>query len=629
MNRFIPDEIIDTIRTRADIIDVVQSYVPQLKRSGQNWKACCPFHKEKTPSFMVNPSSQSFHCFGCGKGGDAFRFVMDIENLDFPNAAYLLARKYNVIIPESETRRYDGKTDSERSTVNHNRRERVFILHEKLAQWYAQNLKDNPTSQVAEYFATRKIPQEFTSKFMIGASPDSWDATMNWALRSGFTIDEIKDAGIVVEKDESQGRFYDRFRNRLMFPIWNEQGRIVAFSARTVEKEPQGGKYVNSPETPIFKKSRTLYGLHFARQEISKKGYTVLCEGQLDTIAMHRAGCSNAVAPQGTAFTQEQAQILRRYSENLYLALDADSAGTEAIFKVAAIAIPMSFNLKVVVFPGGKDPDELLKTAGAEAVSKSVEDARDFFEFTLDKAMRKFDVASPTGKAKAAENVLSYIALIDNRVLQDSYCEWLAEKLGSNLSAITAELGRATSKLRSVNQSQNRHQDEPAAPRIIEFKEVPESVKNPLLKKALSGLLEVIIRNGVCAEAAKNEITHDMLDTGPLASAVETVIQAKINGEWEHSAAMITQNILSDPDKPCPELSAILAKEPSAQSQTILLKTASDCIKVIKTMHLRRQIESIRIQFAGMEPGPERDDLVRQMSELTRSISKLSSTLKA
>lgn len=313
MPRFIPDDTLDQIRMRADIVELVQSYVPTLKRAGTAWKACCPFHQEKTPSFTVNPQHQTYKCFGCGKGGNVFTFVMEMEKLDFPNAAEFLARKYGVIIPDPEPYQRGPRGmafKKDKPEADYNLRERLYLLHEKLAAWYAQNLADGTSAPaVSEYFKTRQIPVDFTNRFLIGASPDSWDATINFAHKNGFTDEELRLSGVVSEKEENSAHIYDRFRNRLMFPIWNEQGRVVAFSARSVEKDPKGWKYVNSPESPVFKKSRTLYALHFARSPIAEKKYAILCEGQLDVIAMHRAGCDNAVAAQGTAFGIEHAQI--------------------------------------------------------------------------------------------------------------------------------------------------------------------------------------------------------------------------------------------------------------------------------------------------------------------------------
>ena len=424
MPRFIPDDVLDQIRLRADIVEVIQSYVPTLKRAGANsWKACCPFHQEKTPSFTVNPARQSYKCFGCGKGGNVFTFVMEMEKLDFPNSAELLARKYGVVIPEQEypvrgrggvAKKNGGKDESD-----YNLRERLYSLHELLAGWYADNLSKGQVPEVCRYFSTRGISAEFQHRFMIGASPDAWSSAIDHAHKNGYTDEELRLSGIVSTKEENSNHIYDRFRNRLMFPIWNEQGRIVAFSARSVEKDPKGWKYVNSPESPVFKKSRTLYGLHFARTAIAEKKYALLCEGQLDVIAMHRAGCDNAVAAQGTAFGAEHAAILKRYTTEIRLALDNDKAGKKAVFADAEILLPLGFALRVVTWPDAKDADEVLKAQGAETIQRAVAESVDFFEFALRDAEERFDSSSPAGKARVAEDVLQKIQLLDSAATRE------------------------------------------------------------------------------------------------------------------------------------------------------------------------------------------------------------------
>ena len=402
MGGLIPEDIIDEISNRADIVEVVQKYVP-LQRAGSRWKACCPFHQEKTPSFVVNPASNSCHCFGCGKGGSVFKFIMEMENLSFPEAARMLARWYNVMIPEPERITF---RNGEKATTkeNYNIRERLYLLHEKLASWYMGNLKNARNAKVNSYFAARNMREESAKQFMIGASLDEWDGMMKWAEQEKFTLDELKLAHLVSESSKTPGKYFDFFRNRLMFPIWDEQGRVVGFSARQIDPAQGGGKYVNSMESPIFKKSKLLYGLNFARKSIGEKKYAVICEGQMDVIAMHTAGVTNAIAPQGTAFGEDQAKIIKRcfFDGNMQitLATDADSAGIKAAIRDAEILLPMGANLKVAAFPGGKDPDELLKNSGAQAVVDAVENARDFFEFLYDSFTGSIPPSTPAEKAQ-------------------------------------------------------------------------------------------------------------------------------------------------------------------------------------------------------------------------------------
>ena len=624
MGRYIPDQIIDEIAARADIVDVVQSYIPSLQHAGSRWKACCPFHQEKTPSFIVNPTSNTFHCFGCGKGGNVFTFVMMIENLQFPDAAQMLARKYNVIIPEPE-HRHSGKKDKEAAEAAYNLRERVFLLHEKLAAWYRANLVNGSAAKAAEYFKTRRMDPVFAERFMIGAAPDLWDGMIQWAKREGFTIEEMKEARLVSESRQTPGKFFDFFRNRLIFPIWNEQGRVVGFSARQIDPEQGGGKYVNSSESVIFKKSRILYGLNFARQEIAKKGFAVICEGQMDVIAMHSAGCANAVAAQGTAFGNEQAMILHRYTENITLALDSDSAGVNAILKDAAILLPLGFTLKVTRFPGGKDPDELLKNAGAEAVRKAVEDAEDFFAFLLARESENQDLAQPAVKTRIAEKLLKFIMLPESEVARDSYIQWLAAKLGLEAKAMLAEVRRISAKEARKNRFQHgaHERRKPEAESTAPPPDtLPESVANPLLAKALAELLEVILSDSDAADFVKAELPPEMLDNGPFAVAVETVIQSRMNDEWEDAPAVIARRLIGC-EFDCGPLSAVLAAEPRKHSRSYCAKTAGDCLKRIRILFVEKQLRELKKNFAATPPGAERNELLKKTVELTRALNAL------
>lgn len=616
----IPEEIIDEIAARSDLVDIVLGYVPNLKQAGSRWKGCCPFHQEKTPSFIVNPDSNTFHCFGCGVGGNVFKFVMMIENLDFPSAVQTLARKYNVTIPEPDPYRGGGKYAAS-GNENYNLRERLFLLHEKLAAWYAAWLKNNPDSKAAAYFRSREMDPAFALRFQIGAAPDSWDAAMSWALHEGFTLDELKAAHLVSESQKVQGNFFDFFRNRLIFPIWNEQGRVVGFSARQIDKEQGGGKYVNSVESPIFKKGRILYGLNFARPDIPKKGSVILCEGQMDVIAMHTAGCTNAVAPQGTAFGDDQAAILRRYTDTVLLATDADSAGFKAVLKDAAILLPRGFHLKVVSFPGGKDPDELLHKSGPEAVREAVDQAADFFEFLFRRAASEQDSSTPDGKVRIAEQLLQYIRLLESEVARDSYLNWLAEKLGLTPDALETELKHLEVRQRHTPLREHRRTENHAEQTSKPAGPLPDSMTDPKLKIALTELLRTLLNHRECADRIAQELLPDYLDDGPVPQAIITLIQAHLNNEWEQGPAEITRQLTS-----CPldgsAVYAILSEETAPQSEDIAEKIVQDCLKSIRRLHLQKQIAELRKLLAGVPQGEERQSLLHEFMNLTTQLTK-------
>ena len=617
---FIPEEVIDQIAARADLVEIVLKYVPNLKQAGSRWKGCCPFHQEKTPSFIVNPDSNTYHCFGCGAGGNVFKFIMAIENLDFPGAAQMLARQYNVLIPEPEPYRGGRKNDASEKS-DYNLRERLYLLHEKLAAWYASWLKNNPDSKAAAYFRSREIDPVFAQRFQIGAAPDSWDAALQWARQNGFTLEELQAAHLVSESKNNAGNFFDFFRNRLIFPIWNEQGRVVGFSARQIEKEQGGGKYVNSVESPIFKKGRILYGLNFARPDIPKKGSVILCEGQMDVIAMHTAGCTNAVAPQGTAFGDDQAAILHRYTDTVLLATDSDSAGMKAILKDASILLPRGFHLKVVTFPGGKDPDELLHNSGPEAVRKAVEDAADFFEFLFRHASEQHDPNSPDGKVRIAGTLLQYIRLLDNEVARDSYLHWLAGRLGISAENLQIEMKKTESRQVRQPVRQERPQESSEADKPAQGP-LPLSMTDPKLKIVLRELLRHLLHNQACVEKAARELPPDDLDEGPVAMAVTIIVQAHLNGNWAHGAAEITRSLAACP-LDCSEVFTLLTEEVNPpKSDEIPLRIVEDCMQSIHVIHLKQQIGEIRRELNRLPPGEERTGLVGEFMNLTRELAE-------
>ena len=616
----IPEEVIDQIAARADLVEIVLGYVPNLKQAGSRWKGCCPFHQEKTPSFIVNPDSNTYHCFGCGAGGNVFKFVMAIENLDFPSAAQMLARKYNVLIPEPEPYHGGRKNDASEKS-DYNLRERLYQLHEKLAAWYASWLKNNPDSKAAAYFRSRNIDPVFAQRFQIGAAPDSWDAALQWARQNGFTLEELQAAHLVSESKNTAGRFFDFFRNRLIFPIWNEQGRVVGFSARQIEKEQGGGKYVNSVESPIFKKGRILYGLNFARPEIPKKGSVILCEGQMDVIAMHSAGCTNAVAPQGTAFGEDQASVLHRYTDTILLATDSDSAGMKAILKDASILLPHGFHLKVVSFPGGKDPDELLHNSGPEAVRQAVEDAADFFEFLFRHVSGQYDLNSPDGKVRIAGALLQYIRLLDNEVARDSYLNWLAGRLGISAENLQIELKKTESRQPRQTIRMERPQESAEADKTTQGP-LPLSMTDPKLKIVLSELLRYLLHNQACVEKAARELAPDDLDEGPVALAITIIVQAHLNGNWDHGAAEITRALAACP-MDCSEVFTLLTEEfDTPDSDEIPLRIVEDCMHSIHMIHLKQQIGEIRRELSSLPPGEDRSGLLSEFMDLTRELAE-------
>ncbi len=416
-------QFIDNIRNAADIVEVVESYNIELKRSGAGLKACCPFHNEKTPSFNINPARQSYKCYGCGEGGDAIAFVMKMDAMSFREATEMLANRYNIPIPQFR------KTQSDEET---RRREAQFSAMETATQFFCNHLT-NPKIQAArpalQYLQQRGTTKEVAHQFRIGLSPDNWSGLLDFATQHNHSIETLLKVGLIQERSRGEG-YRDRFVGRLMFPIWDAQGRVVAFGGRAMEAGAEP-KYLNSPETPLYKKSQTLYAFHFARKEINRRREAIMVEGYFDAIALHQYGFQNAVASCGTALTDEQGKLLRRLCDNVLFLYDADAAGQKAMARGCEILMSHDFGIRVATLPEGEDPDSFLVKNGATAFENYIkEKARDFFNFLVDHYRAQEDDASIHGRIRVVEALASIIAKVPNVIARNEYMRRLASQLG-------------------------------------------------------------------------------------------------------------------------------------------------------------------------------------------------------
>lgn len=421
--------VLDDIRFRCDIVDVIDSYIT-LPKKGTVVKALCPFHKEKSPSFTINRQRQIFHCFGCGAGGDVFKFVMLYDHVDFPGAIKILAEKAGIVL--------EFEKGSEPSTD----REMLLALHEDVATLYHRELLKTPEAQPArDYLRKRSLTKEIAQDFMIGYAPDRWDFVIEWARRKGIAMAKLELAGLVVKREEGgPNPYYDRFRGRVMFPIRNEAARIVGFSGRTLLPDAKGAKYVNSPETPIFRKSRLLYALDRARRQIVDAREAIVCEGQIDVIRCHSAGFTTAVASQGTAFTEEHAAILKRYADGVVLVFDSDEAGRNAAIKTAIIFIQAGLAVRVASLPPGEDPDSLILKQGAEGFAAVLAAAVPVVDFQLNILLEREDIGTELGMMKVSREILATISHNPNAVQRDLLLRTAAGRLGVAPLALQAEL---------------------------------------------------------------------------------------------------------------------------------------------------------------------------------------------
>ena len=406
----------DEIKSKIDIVDLIREYIP-LKPAGVNFRARCPFHHEKNPSFMVSPERQIWHCFGCGAGGDIFSFVMEMEGLSFVEALRMLAPKAGVTL-----RRSDPKLASQRN--------RLLDIVELARKYYHQVLESNEAKSVREYLVARGLSDETLAEWQIGYSRDSWDNIFNFLKEKGYNENEIFLAGMSVKREARSG-FYDRFRGRIMFSINDINGNAVAFSARVnpvKEEEEKMGKYINSPQTMIYDKGKILFGLDKAKLEIKKQDLAIIVEGQMDVITAHQHGFKNVVASSGTALTNDQINILKRYTSNIALAFDMDEAGELAADRGIREAMAVEMTIKVIALPEGKDPDECLKS-DPEGWKKAVEEAKSMMQYYFDKTLTDLDLAIVDNRSQAAKVLLPIIAKLGNKIEQNFWLKYLSEKI--------------------------------------------------------------------------------------------------------------------------------------------------------------------------------------------------------
>ncbi len=415
-------DTVQQIKDKLSIVDVVSQYV-KLERAGGSLRARCPFHAERTPSFFVSPDRGTYHCFGCSVGGDIFSFVQQIEGLDFKGALKILAEKAGVPLTYERPEKRD-------------QRERLFELMEAATIFYTSRLTD----EAKKYLTERGLEDGTIQAFRLGWAGDAWSDASEYLKKKGFTDAELIDAGL--GKKSERGTLTDKFRNRIMFPIADSAGRIVGFSGRIFgdKASPEAPKYLNSPETPLFHKSRILYGFDRAKQGIRKHNFAVLVEGQMDLLASHQAGWVNTVAVSGTAFTPEHAALVKRMTENLVIALDADQAGIKAAGRAARAALQGGLNVKVAQLPSGTDPADLIQKLGVDAWRAAIRDSKDIITFLLD-VLKEHAKNDDTFRRGVETVVLPFLSDVQSPIAREQYMREIAKRLGVSEGAVSEAYG--------------------------------------------------------------------------------------------------------------------------------------------------------------------------------------------
>ena len=604
----IPQDIIEEIRRRNDIVEVIAEYLP-LKGSGGNYKALCPFHSEKTPSFTVTRQKQIFHCFGCGVGGNIFHFIMKYEHMSFPEAVTYLARRAGVTLPKSRF--------SATSSPLEAHKEQLYGMNELAAKFFHQLLLNSPQGEKAcSYLHTRGIDQHSIQRFHLGYAPAGWDGLVRYGAERGFQPQMLAEVGLVKARDDGRG-FYDRFRDRLMFPICNVMGRVVALGGRLLDNLPEAPKYLNSPETAIYKKGTLLYGLHLAKQPIRAEGRVLIVEGYLDLISLFQSGIEHVVATLGTALTRSHVQLLKAYAKEAVLLFDGDTAGRSAALRgkeyflqghvryflpsahVSSLkgALEGDLHAKVVLLPQGHDPDTFVQAEGRDALLAKVQEAQPFIEFLLDAEAEGHDLASVQGKLAYVRKLLPLIVNLGNQVERTEYLSEIVKRTGVAPAALAAELH----KLRP---------GAPASEPTVEAHYFPRLGPERLL-------VQLLLLHRGWIPYAHAQLPSDRVQESNLRAILQALYTlAPDTGEIE--VAALLERL---PDEQQRDLVARLVLEPLGDEG--VQQQIDDCLTAIQRRDIEAQLKGLKEEMHAAE---RQGDLV-QLAHLQRRFAELRRTL--
>ena len=547
---------LERIRAASDIVDIIGAYVP-LKKAGANFTALCPFHKEKSPSFNVNPHKQIFHCFGCHKGGDVFTFVKDYENIGFVDAVRRLAERAKIPLE------FDNNPAEQQSR---HLKDELLQIHEQITQRWQNCLLNEAAGQLArDYLAKRGVSDEAIKLFRLGAAPELWDDTVNWAKSKNYELPLVEKAGLIIRKEET-GNYYDRFRGRLMFPICDEQGRVVGFSGRILSGDEKAAKYVNSPETAIFTKSKVFFGLDKSKRALLDAQSAIVCEGQLDLIACFMAGVQNVVAPQGTAFTDQHARIIKRYVGEVILCFDSDNAGQKAVSRSFDTLLASGLTISVATLPAPHDPDSFIKQFGGAGFQERINGRFDFFEFYLNHLCAIHDVKTDKGKILVTKEMGEVLRRANSDVLIDLNAQRTSNRLGISIQTVRGEF-------RKVSGTKMEWTEEVIA-------ETSEKDEKTIFPAQELWLLKLLLLHEELAGWAALHLDVDWISHPLVRQIVERRLAVQQNEDWKNLAAfldeydspvmrsLVTEVVAEDRKIPNPEI----------QLADVTLKLRNQCL---------------------------------------------------
>ncbi len=604
----IPEETIKAVLDATDIVDVIGAYFP-LKRAGSAFVCNCPFHNEKTPSFNVNPARQFFHCFGCGESGDAISFVRKYENAPFMEAVKKLAISAGVTILEQA---YDPQAEKRQRNKS-----RLIQLHNDAAEFMHQMIRKSPQAAHArEYLKNRGFNAEMAENWKVGWMPDNAALFLQWAKEKGYKGCELCEAGLAGQRDEHSpaAGLWVRFLNRLMFPIHNDYGDIIAFSGRQLVIDPKSGKYINSPQTPLFDKSRTLFGLQKAKMNMGKSGFALICEGQIDAICCHEQGIKNAIAPLGTACTDAHAKLLKRYTKEAVLCYDADSAGYKAMTKAFDHLAPEGIHIRCVDIPKGEDPDSYIQKHGVEAFQELVHNAKDYFEYILDYEARENDLTDIRQKTTIASKLAIQVNLLSNKVAQDTVINQVAARLGigqQDLRTTMFKEHKNQSRLRNRNKHRAEEEDNNAQHDRVE----PTQIDSPIAILCSLALGSLDAQQWLCEQL---ESLYEPLQNTTGGHLLTTILARKPDAS-SNGSVMAYLNTLASSD------TLALQQTLTYRIPEDVIKATSEASAMVINSHYQREEAAVRAALSQPDLSPEQ---FKHLLERTKDLQDILKNLR-
>ncbi len=598
-----PGDFASTLKQQADIVRIIGEYVKLRKSGAQNYQGLCPFHREKTPSFSVHATNQFFHCFGCGVSGDVFSFIQKIENITFPEAVRMIAEKLGIAMPKMQ---YASEEEARQAK----QRGGLLNINERACAFFQEQLRRSESAHAREYLKSRGLTPEIIAEFRIGSAPEA-GYLLRDALRGQFDDELMRESGLFSWKDKEQlpvassqlsegsdaGKqlttdnrqlttLYSKFRNRVMFPITNEQGKVIAFTGRTLAADEKSGpKYLNSPETPIYSKSRVLFNIDKAKQAIRQLDYAILVEGQMDCISVYAAGFKNVIASSGTAFTEPQARLLGRFSKNIVVNFDPDTAGAAAAERSLALLVSEDFQSKVLTLETGFDPDLYIRRKGKDAYAEALHHSARYFDYLIERARAQFPFRTPEGKVKAVNFLLPHIQRVPSRIVRDELANEISHRLGIESTVLRQELRRAATARTA------RHVSAPANAACTDAERV---LIRALASRDLAHA-SVSRREGQdpdfdAARQAHFALRHDPLHSG---CSAEELINALLTGVEEGADPMSLP--LNDDQR------ALLASVLMQASEELTPELIESALRSLKRRQRQRELEQLQRRVKELE----------------------------